>query len=66
MSLTPTAFVERRVRMIGPWPGSRYRDGLHTLSAVGDRTLIDGNRLHFVGDVLRFNLDGKFPGRRSS
>jgi hypothetical protein len=64
--LTPTAFSERPDRAIEPRPGSRYPDGLHTLSAAGDRTLIDGNRLHFVPDALRRNVDSKLPKRRGS
>jgi hypothetical protein len=64
--LTPTAFAERPVRAIGPRPGSRYPDGLHTLSAAGDRTLIDGNVRHFVRDALRLKVAGQLPGRRSS
>jgi hypothetical protein len=52
--LTPAAFAERPVRAVGPRPGSPYPDGLHTISAAGDRTLIDGNVLHFVrGDVQK-------------
>lgn len=61
--LTPDAFAERAVSVIGPWPGSPYQGGLHTLSAVGERTLIDGNHLHLVGGALRFNLESKLPRR---
>jgi hypothetical protein len=62
--LTPTDFAERRVGFVQPWPGSPYPDGLHTLSAVGGRTLIDGNRRHLVRGALRSNLESKLPRRR--
>ncbi len=61
--LTPTTFDERPVKAIGPRQSSGYPDGLHTLSAAGDRTLVDGNSLHFVFDVLRRNVASKLPGR---
>ena len=54
--LTATAFDERPVRVIDPRKGSRYPDGLHTLSAAGGRTLVDGKVLHFVKDAARFNV----------
>jgi hypothetical protein len=54
--LTPDAFAERPVAVVAPLPGSPYPDGLHTLSAAGGRTLIDGNRHHFVGDAARRTL----------
>ncbi len=48
--LAPDAFAERAVRTIDPRPDSPYPDGIHTLSRAGSRTLIDGNRMHFVRD----------------
>jgi hypothetical protein len=62
--LTPDDFEERPVGLVEPWPGSPYQGGLHTLSAVGGRTLIDGNRLHLVTGALRFNVESKLPRRR--
>jgi hypothetical protein len=62
--LTPGDFAERPVGFVQPWPGSPYQDGLHTLSAVGGRTLIDGNRRHLVTGALRFNVESKLPRRR--
>lgn len=59
--LTPDDFAERPVGFVQPWPGSPYRDGLHTLSSVGDRTLIDGNRRHLVMAALRSNVASKLP-----
>jgi hypothetical protein len=46
--LTPTSFREAPVTSIAPpaaWPA---RDGLHTLSAAGRRTLVDANDMHVV------------------
>jgi hypothetical protein len=54
--LTPTSFSERAVNAVEQPPGSMYPDGLHTLSAVGNRTLIDGNRVHFVAASLRHKV----------
>jgi hypothetical protein len=56
VALTPTNFSERPVQVIRPDPGSSQPDGLHTMSAVGGRTLIDGNRRHFVSDAFRYQL----------
>lgn len=63
-TLTPDDFTERPVGLVQPWPGSPYPDGLHTLSSVGRRTLIDGNRRHLVRGALRSNLASKVPRRR--
>jgi hypothetical protein len=45
--LSATRFRERVVRVIEAEPGSPYPAGCHTLSAVGQRTLIDGKRRTF-------------------
>jgi hypothetical protein len=58
--------AERTVKAIGLRQGWRYPDSLNTLSAAGDRTLMDGNVRHFVREALRLYLAGKLPGRRSS
>jgi hypothetical protein len=51
---TPDAFTEETVEVIRPHSGSLTPDGLHTLSAWGERTLIDGKR-HWANPwVLRF------------
>jgi hypothetical protein len=41
-SLDEACFEERSVARVEPWRGSKYQYGLHTLSAVGQFTLIDG------------------------
>lgn len=42
--LTPTAFEERPVAKLAPDPNGPYRHGIHTLSSVGGRTLVDAKR----------------------
>lgn len=46
--LTPTEFEESIEAWIEPDPRGPYPYGLHTLSAAGERTLIDGKRYRFV------------------
>ena len=42
--LTPTEFKEEQIAVIEPYKNSPYPDGLHTISAVGDMTIIDGKK----------------------
>lgn len=51
--LTPTRFAEEPVAFVEPDPAGPYPDGLHTLSAVGDITVIDGKRLAFSPPEFR-------------
>jgi hypothetical protein len=44
VTLTTTAFEEVPAAVVEPDPAGRYPAGLHTLSQVGDITLIDGKR----------------------
>jgi hypothetical protein len=46
--LTPTEFAEERVRLVEAAPTSEFPLGRHTLTAVGDRVLVDGRRDVFV------------------
>ena len=62
--LTARLFSERSVGTIRPRPGSPYPDGLHTLSGVGRRTLIDGNNLGFVREVFVNDVARKLRLRR--
>ena len=50
LELSPTAFREEAVRTVGPITNSAYSKGLHTVSAVGDVTLVDGKRFLRVPD----------------
>ncbi len=50
--LTPDRFREVPVRTIGPLTAGPYRAGLHTVSAVGGRTLIDAKRTIVSSDAV--------------
>jgi hypothetical protein len=53
LTLTPTAFHETPAATVEPEPNGPYRHGLHTLSRVGDITLIDGKRVVFAAPEFR-------------
>jgi hypothetical protein len=55
-TMTLASYAERPVAAIGPHAGSPYPDGLHTLSAAGSRTLIDGNAIQFVPAAVSAEL----------
>jgi hypothetical protein len=59
VELTPTRFEERVVATVPPFAGSRYPAGCHTLSAVGDRTLVDGKRRVLTGRLAAATLARK-------
>src|SRR5207302_269972 len=44
LELTPEAYRERAIARLAPDPAGPYPDGLHTLSAAGGWTLVDGKR----------------------
>jgi hypothetical protein len=54
--LTPTAFAEEPVATVEPDPTSPFPAGLHTLSGVGDVTLVDGKRTAFIPTEFRLAL----------
>lgn len=65
--LTPTRFREEPVAVVRPHPGSGYPDGVHTLSGMGDMTLVDGTRHRFSSAAFRHELDARLrrlPARR--
>jgi hypothetical protein len=51
--LTPTEFEERAVGRVAPDRGGPFPKGLHTLSSLGSRTLVDGKRRVFSGAAVR-------------
>lgn len=51
--LTPEEFHETPVTTIPPQPDGPYPEGLHTICAVGDFTLIDGKRSRFAWSGVR-------------
>ncbi len=54
--LTPNQFREVPVATVGPFRDSVYKDGMHTLSAAGSYTLVDGKRFKFVPSGLLSNI----------
>lgn len=56
---TPTTFHEEVVRVCSPDPRGRNPDGLHTLSAWGARTLVDGKKYIFSPAELARKLRGR-------
>lgn len=65
-SLTETTYAERIAAIVGPPPESPYPDGLHTLSAAGQSTLIDGNAAHFIASAMRGELRARLSRTRSA
>lgn len=68
LELSPTTFREVLVKHIGPIKGSVYDKGMHTISAVGEITLVDGKR--FISDKdqrarVRAGKLRSLKGRRS-
>jgi hypothetical protein len=57
--LSPTSFFERPVKALGPAASSPYPDGLHTLSAAGTRTLVDGYGRRFVREDMQRLVSAK-------
>ncbi len=53
LRLTPTTFAEEPVTTVAPYADSPYRYGLHTLSACGRFTVIDGKRHRFIPREFR-------------
>ena len=52
----PEAFAEETIAVIRPHPASCNPDGLHTLSAWGTRTLVDGKRNLINPWVIRHKI----------
>ena len=54
--LSPNAFDEEAVAIVEPDPAGPYPEGLHTISKVGDFTLVDGKRFEFSAFGLLNNI----------
>lgn len=48
LELSPGDFEERVIAVVEPDKNGPYPDGLHTLSAFGEMTLVDGKREQFI------------------
>ncbi len=63
VKLSPTEFEEEVVRVLRPDPRGRYPNGLHTVTGVGDITLVDGRRDTFVPREFRRALSRRLTSR---
>lgn len=57
--LTTNNFLETVVAAIEPPPNGRYRAGLHTIGAFGDRTIVDGRRDTFIQAAFRREINSR-------
>lgn len=55
-NLTPTHFAEEKAAVIEPFSTGPYPDGVHTISAVGNITLVDGKRYRFQKSAFKSAL----------
>lgn len=56
VTLTQNQFEEVPAAVVEPFADSPYPDGVHTVSALGNRTIIDGKRMRFIKEALWHNL----------
>jgi len=56
LRLTPTQFEEEQAAVIEPDASGPYPDGVHTVSGVGDITLVDGRRFMELHEVVRIQI----------
>jgi len=61
LRLTQDEFAEEPVSRVEPYANGRYRYGLHTLTACGSRTLVDGKRYGFIPREFRYRLRRSLP-----
>ena len=60
--LDPCGFDERPVARVTPPSAGPYRDGCHTLSDLGDRTLVDAVGRRFSAAAFRHELVARVRG----
>ncbi len=54
--LAPTEFAEQPAAVVEPFAKSPFPDGIHTISRVGDVTLIDSKRYRFIPSAIPYVL----------
>lgn len=64
LRLTPSEFAEEPVRVVEPDRRGPFGAGLHTLTAMGGRTVIDAKRKVVIGVALRRELERKLARLR--
>ena len=57
--LTTDRFAEEVVAVLEPFKDSPYPDGLHTVSAFGDKTIIDSKRSVFISEIFKTTIRKK-------
>ena len=65
VKLTIHEFHEQAITMVEPADGTPYTRGLHTISGVGDFTLIDGKRFRFNPGFFMSQIKEKLAKRRA-
>jgi hypothetical protein len=65
LRLTPTEFEEAVVAEIAPDPDGPCPDGVHTISAWGSRTLVDGKRREFAWRGAAYELGARMRAART-
>ncbi|MBI5056253.1 MAG: hypothetical protein HZB61_06550 [Nitrospirae bacterium] len=59
LELTPYEYKEEQIKVLEPFRSGPYPDGLHTISSVGNKTVIDGKKHAFVGTnftILKYKI----------
>jgi hypothetical protein len=54
--LTRTEFAEEPAAIVEPFPDSPFPEGIHTISRVGDLTLVDSKRHRFIPSAIPYVL----------
>jgi len=57
LKLTPSQFEEEQAAVIEPYSDGPYPNGVHTISAVGEMTVLDGKCFRFVPSAFKPSLD---------
>ena len=52
LTLSPSKFKEEEVAVIEPLRNGPYPHGIHTVSAIGNMTLVDGKRMKFMNVAI--------------
>ena len=56
LCMTTDNYLEEETTIIQPDQTGFFRDGIHTISAVGDLTLVDGRRTNFLWDGFKLSI----------
>lgn len=62
VALSTKEYREEPVARVGPFRDGRFRHGVHTLSSIGNRTLIDAKRFGFNGTAMARSVRASIAG----